>query len=255
MHAVGLADGATVVLRRHVWEKFRVEEPEAPAREIEALVHGRRYGLPVPLVVAADPDGQDIGDGIPVVLTSRIPGRALPGPNVGALAALTAQVHAVTAAGFGRHRYYPWCRETSTRPPRACRRPDLWEQALELWRSAEPAYQPWFIHRDVHPGNVLWARGAAAGIVDWANACIGPAGIDVATCRWNLQEWAGQEAATAFVSAYQELTGHLHHPYWDVAKIVDDDWDIIDQPERVWAAENLLAQALPRLLAAGSEQQ
>jgi hypothetical protein len=84
-------------------------------------------------------------------------------------------------------------------------------------------------------------------VVDWANACIGPAGIDIATCRWNLQEWAGEDAATAFVAVYEELSGRPHHPYWDVAKIVEDDWDLIDDPERVWAAEALLAQALPRL--------
>lgn len=86
-------------------------------------------------------------------------------------------------------------------------------------------------------------------MVDWANACTGPAGIDVATCRWNLQEWAGEEAATSFVAAYEELTGRPHHPYWDVAKIVEDDWDLIDTPHRVRAAESLLAQALPRLVA------
>ena len=250
VHAVRLADGTTVVLRRYIWEKFRVEEPEAPAREIESLAYARRHELPVPEVIAADPDGQDIGDGIPAVLMSRIPGRALPAPNVPALAALAAQVHAVGGPGFDRHRYYPWCRETSTDPPRACRRPKVWVQALQQWRSAEPAYQPCFIHRDFHPGNVLWARGVPSGIVDWANACIGPSGIDVATCRWNLQEWAGERVATAFVSAYEGLTGHAHHPYWDVAKIVEDDWDLIDEPERVWAAEDLLAQALPRLLAA-----
>lgn len=87
-------------------------------------------------------------------------------------------------------------------------------------------------------------------MVDWANACVGPAGIDVATCRWSLQEWAGEEAASAFVAIYEELTGEPYLPYWDVAKIVEDDWDLMDNPRRVWAAEGLLAQAMPRLVAA-----
>jgi aminoglycoside/choline kinase family phosphotransferase len=112
-----------------------------------------------------------------------------------------------------------------------------------------PAYEECFIHRDFHPGNVLWSRGAVSGLVDWTNACTGPVGIDIATCRWNLQEWAGEDVATAFVTSYEELTGRPHHPYWDVAKIVEDDWDLIDDPRRVWAAEDLLARALPRLLA------
>ena len=249
VHAVRLADDSTLVLRRYVWEKFRQEEPEAPVREISALAYARAHRLPVPEVIAADPWGVEVGDGVPVLLMARLRGRALPAPDVRALAAVAAQVHALNGDGFG-HGYYPWCRDTSTRPPRARRRPELWEQALELWRSAEPAFRPCFIHRDFHPGNVLWCNGALSGVVDWANACVGPAGIDVATCRWNLQEWAGEEAASAFVALYEELTGKPHHPYWDVAKLVEDDWDLMDNPQRVWAAEGLLAQAIPRLVAA-----
>lgn len=247
VHIINLADGRSLVLRRYVWDEFRAGEPDAPVREVEALDHARRRGLAVPAVVAADPDGTDVGDGIPVLLMARLPGRAQPAPDAHALAVLAAQVHAVSGAGFGHH-YFPWCRDTSTGPPRTCRRPQLWERALQLWRSAEPAYEACFIHRDFHPGNVLWLRGALSGVVDWANACVGPAGIDIATCRWNLQEWAGAEAATAFVTAYEQLTGRLHHPYWDVAKIVEDDWDLIADPGYVGAAEELLAQALPRLV-------
>lgn len=249
VHAVQLAAGTTLVLRRYVWEKFRTEEPEAPTREVEALEHARRHRLPVPAVIAADPCGHDVGDGVPALLMARVPGRALSAPDAQALAALAAQVHTVTGVDFP-HRYFPWCRDTATAPPPASRRPELWEQALQLWRSAEPAYVACFIHRDLHPGNVLWSRGRVAGLVDWANACTGPAGIDIATCRWNLQEWAGQDAATAFVDSYEVMTGRRHHPYWDVAKIVEDDWDHVEKAERVWAADDFLTQALPRALAA-----
>jgi aminoglycoside phosphotransferase len=210
-----------------LWEKFRVEEPEVATREVEALEYARRHGLPVPAVVGADPGGEEIGDGIPALLMARVPGRAHGAPDIDALAALAARVHAVSGVCFG-HRYFPWCRDTSTEPPQACRHPDLWNNAQELWRSAAPAYQACFIHGDFHPGNVLWFRGSVSGLVDWANACTGPAGIDVATCRWTLQEWAGEDAATAFVAAYEELTGTPHHPYWDVAKILEDDWDLTD---------------------------
>jgi aminoglycoside phosphotransferase (APT) family kinase protein len=249
VHAVRLADGGSLVLRRYVWEKFRIEEPEAPVREVDGLEYARRHGLQVPVVIAADPAGADVGDGIPTLLMARVPGRAQPAPDVRALAAIAARVHSVSRDGFD-YRYRAWCRDTSSAPPRACRRPERWELALRLWRSAEPAYEACFIHRAFHPGNVLWFRGALTGVVDWANACVGPPGIDIATCRWNLQDWAGEQIATQFVTAYEELTRRSHHPYWDVAKIVEDDWDLIDEPERVWAAEEVLAQALPRLLAA-----
>ncbi|MGH8989355.1 MAG: phosphotransferase enzyme family protein, partial [Acidimicrobiales bacterium] len=207
------------------------------------------HGLPVPAVIAADPHGADVGDGIPALLMARVPGRAQAAPDVGALAGLAAQVHSVSAVGFD-HRYSPWCRETATTPPRGCRRPELWERALELWRTGEPAYEACFIHRDFHPGNVLWSRGALGGLVDWANACVGPADMDIATCRWNLLDWAGEEAASAFVAAYEELTGRPHHPYWDVAKIMENDWDTVDDPGWVREAEDLLAEALMRLDAA-----
>jgi Ser/Thr protein kinase RdoA (MazF antagonist) len=246
VHAVLLENGTTLILRRYAWAKFLFDEPEAPAREVEALEYAHRHGLPAPSVIAADPAGSNVGDGVPVVLMERVPGRALASPDVRALAALAAQVHRVSGTSFG-HRYFPWCRATSTRPPRGCRRPDVWQRALDLWRSAEPPYEACFVHRDLHPGNVLWSRGAVAGLVDWANACQGPAGIDIATCRWNLRDWAGEEAAAAFVDTYESITGRRHHPYWDVAKIVEDDWDLVDAPERVWAAEVLLAQAMAAL--------
>jgi Ser/Thr protein kinase RdoA (MazF antagonist) len=250
VHAVRLADDRTLVLRRYAWEKFRLEEPEAPVREVDALNYASHHQLPVPTVMAADPTGSEVGDGIPALLMTRVPGRAVAAPDVAALAALAVQIHAVSGFGF-EHRYFPWCRDTSTVPPRGSRRPELWQEALRLWRSSEPTYEPCFIHRDFHPGNVLWFRGTVAGVVDWANTCTGPAGLDIATCRWNLYESAGPQAATAFVDAYERFTERVHHPYWDVAKIVEDDWDLIDAPQRVRAAETLLAQAIPRLLRAG----
>lgn len=42
VHAIGLADGSTLVLRRYVWEQFREQEPDAPLREIDALDYARR---------------------------------------------------------------------------------------------------------------------------------------------------------------------------------------------------------------------
>lgn len=247
VHLVRLADGRSLVLRRYVWEGFLTLEPDVPRREVEAIGYARGHGLPAPEVVASDIEGREVGDGVPVLLMNRVPGRAQASPDVRALAALAAQVHARSGNDFP-HRFFPWCRDTSTRPPRASHHPEIWEQAQHLWRTAEPPYEPCFVHRDFHPGNVLWSRGALTGLVDWANSCVGPAGIDVATCRWNLQDWADEQAADAFVAAYEEITGRRHHPYWDVAKLVENDWDQIESPRRVLATEAMLEQALPRLL-------
>jgi aminoglycoside phosphotransferase (APT) family kinase protein len=60
-----------------------------------------------------------------------------------------------------------------------------------------PAYEPVTIHRDFHPGNVLWTGADISGIVDWGNACVGPAAFDLAHLRVNLASLAGQAATDA----------------------------------------------------------
>ena len=104
----------------------------------------------------------------------------------------------------------------------------LWERAVEVWHTAMPEYRPVFIHRDFHPGNVLWARGRCTGIVDWPEACRGPAGCDVAHCRSELSRLADIEVADSFRAAYEAITGEPHHPYWEIASVMEHDpshWD------------------------------
>lgn len=243
VHQLRLSNGEVTVLRRYAWPKVVKEEPEAPAREIDALQFAHAHGLPVPAIVAADPDGAEIGDGVPALLMTRVAGKAHAAPDVRKLAVVAASIHAIRANGLAHH-FFPWCRATSTVPPKHCRRPDVWRRALELWRSGEPEYEACFVHRDFHPGNVLWSRGRVTGVVDWVAACAGPAGIDVAACRWNLDGWAGAGVGTAFVRAYEAETGRRHDPYWDVAWVLEDDWDLTDDPERVRVAERRLAEVL-----------
>jgi aminoglycoside/choline kinase family phosphotransferase len=148
----------------------------------------------------------------------------------------------VDPAGLG-HEYFPWYQGTTTAPPAASRWPALWETAIGLWHDAVPAYTPTFVHRDFHPGNVLWWRGRVAGVVDWANACAGPAGCDVATCRANLLDWAGEPAADGFRAAYESLTGRTVDPYWDMACILENGASLWTR-DRLAAAEPELARAV-----------
>jgi aminoglycoside phosphotransferase (APT) family kinase protein len=196
----------------------------------------------VPEVVAADTSGVDIGDGVPALLMSFLAGRAVAAPDVRRLAKVVAAIHAVDPAGFG-HDYFPWFTGTTVAPPPASRWPRLWETAIGLWHDAVPPYAPTFIHRDFHPGNVLWARRRLSGVVDWANACAGPRGCDVATCRANLADLAGDLAADDFRAAYEALTGEAFHPYWDMACILENGpsfWT----PAQVAASEPHLARAV-----------
>ncbi len=249
VHSLTLCDGRRLVLRRYVWHKVIDEEPEAPAREAAGMAWAGAHGLPAPDVLAVDLDGGEVGDGTPALLMSQLPGRAEPVPDVVRLAKLAASIHAVTPAGF-EYEYAPWCRDTCTRPPAAATKPRLWGRAIELWHTTQPPAAPAFIHRDLHPGNVLWSQGEVSGVVDWVNACVGPAGVDVATCRWNLVDWAGPERADAFVTAYERRTGSAHHPYWDLASLLADDYDLGVSAGQVATVESHLASVVPRVLGA-----
>ncbi|MGH9191920.1 MAG: phosphotransferase family protein [Acidimicrobiales bacterium] len=242
VHGLYAVDGTRLVLRRYVWPGFLDDEPIAPRREVAALRFGATRGLPMPEVVAADIAGVDIGDGVPALLMSFMPGRALAAPDAHRLAEVAAAIHATDPNGFD-HGYFPWYADTTVAPPAASRWPRLWETAIALWHDAVPEYTPTFIHRDFHPGNVLWWRVRVSGVVDWANACVGPRGCDVATCCANLVDLAGDRAADGFRAAYESLTGEAVHPYWDMACLLENGASFWT-PREVAASEPYLARAV-----------
>jgi aminoglycoside phosphotransferase (APT) family kinase protein len=242
VHGLYFADGPRLVLRRYVWPGFLEDEPIAPQREVDALRFAARHALPVPEVVAADVAGAEIGDGVPALLMTFLPGRAVAAPDSGRLAEVAAAIHDSDPAGLG-HDYFRWFEGTTTAAPPASRWPELWEAAIELWHGAPPAYTPTFIHRDFHPGNVLWWRGRVTGVVDWANACAGPRGCDVATCSANLIDLAGERAADDFQDAYESLTGEDLHPFWEMAGILENGASFWT-PARLAESEPYLARAV-----------
>jgi aminoglycoside phosphotransferase (APT) family kinase protein len=242
LHALYLSDGTRFVLRRYLWPGFLEDEPVVPQREVDALRFALSHGRPVPEIVAADVTGDEIGDGVPALLMTLLPGRAVGVPDLVELAKVAASIHSTRPTGFG-HDYFPWYRGTTTRAPAASTWPSLWDTATELWHNEMPSYNPTFIHRDFHPGNVLWVRARASGVVDWANACRGPWGCDVAHCRANLIALSSPQAADEFLAAYELLTGGTYHPYWDLASVLEhgpSHWT----PERLVESERRLARAV-----------
>jgi Ser/Thr protein kinase RdoA (MazF antagonist) len=219
VHRVDLANGAKLVVRRYVWGGFLEDEPIAPQREVDALIFAHARGLPAPELVAADVSGEEVGDGVPVLLTTFLPGRAIAVPDLYRLAELAAAIHDADLRGY-EHEYFPWCVDTAGVPPQAGR-PAVWEAAMEIWLHEMPPYEPRFVHRDYHPGNVLWSRGQPTGVVDWVAACRGPWGCDVAHCRANLLELADAATADRFLSAYESLTGRVYEPYWEIASVLE----------------------------------
>ncbi|HXW80352.1 MAG TPA: aminoglycoside phosphotransferase family protein [Acidimicrobiales bacterium] len=245
VHVVVLSDGRHLVLRRYVWRWVLQDEPMAPQREVDALNFASAAGLFCPRPIAVDVPGLSTGDGIPAILTTKLAGTAVAVPDLYRLAETAGAIHSLSAETLG-HRYFPWYRGTTTAAPESATRPQLWETAIEIWRSEMPSYRPTLVHRDFHPGNVLWVRGRCSGVVDWVNACEGPPGCDVAHCRWNLIELAGPQSADQFLDAYQDITGNTYHPYWEIASVLEhgpSSWD----SGHIAQAETLLTAALDLL--------
>lgn len=238
VHRLDLADGRAVALRRYLWRGFLDAEPDAPQRELDALRFATDEGLAAPRVLAADPDGSSIGDAVPAIVMTFLPGVPQARPDPHRLAEAAAAIHAVDPTGLG-HDYFPWYEAEMTTPPPLATRPALWEEAIAIWQHQVPAYEAVLIHRDFHPGNVQWSRRRVTGVVDWVGACRGPAGCDVATCWSNLVDWADRGLADAFVSAYRSITGEALQPFWKLA-------NLLEAGPRHWTPANL-AKGEPEL--------
>lgn len=103
-----------------------------------------------------------------------------------------------------------------------------WAAAIDMIRKPAPPYEGRFLHRDFHPGNVLFdvppARPADAritGVVDWAQPSWGPSDLDVARCSTNLALLHGPAWGLRFAEAYEEAGGVLaaaasERLYWRV---------------------------------------
>jgi aminoglycoside phosphotransferase (APT) family kinase protein len=262
-HAVDVADAAggvhRLVLRRWARPGWEVDDPTlTAAREAAALELLAATPVPAPRLVAADPDGATCD--VPALLLTRLPGRP---PEVAAdprrlVAGLAAALPAIHAAGAGAaalpayHRFYD---PRALVPPAWSGRPGLWARAIEVAAGPPPAGESCLIHRDYHPGNTLWSRGRLVGVVDWNFASWGPPSFDLGHMRANLAADLGPAWADEFLAAHRALTGFEHHPWWDVAAVVD--LDLIPAPSPPPApeldrVEAFVAAALDRLGPAGS---
>jgi aminoglycoside phosphotransferase (APT) family kinase protein len=216
VHALDLADGRALVLRRFVRPEWLAEEPDVPHREAAALGLLRASPVPTPQLVGADPTGGEAGD--PAVLMTRLPGAVEWRPAdldgfLRGLAELLPAIHA-TPPGPGIPAYRPYALE-SHRPPSWTTRPDVWERGFAVFDDPPPSDERRFIHRDFHPGNVLWTGGAVTGVVDWASTSIGAPSADIGHCRMNLAGVLGLAAADRFLGFCGGAAAD-YHPYWDI---------------------------------------
>ena len=230
VHAINLDDSLghrhRFVLRRFVRSDWLAREPDLAQREASVLQLLQGSDVPAPELVAVDSTGK-VCD-VPAVLMTRLPGRVNLVPHdrtswLTQLASALPVIHAVNTRGYTVQPYRPYNNPRELEPPAWSKRVGAWERVLALLAGPTPETPRCFIHRDYHPGNVLWSRNRLTGVVDWTNASFGPPGIDAGHCRRNLAQLYGVEVADRFLDIYRTVAGqsYEHHPYWDAVTAID----------------------------------
>ncbi|MFB7733407.1 phosphotransferase family protein [Streptomyces sp. NPDC056112] len=134
------------------------------------------------------------------------------------------RIHRLPVTSEARPRtYQAWTAPERVSPPEGTDRPELWQRAVDVIRREPPAYRACFLHRDFHPGNVLFTGDGdglrISGVVDWVETSWGPADLDVAHCSTALALLHGVAAGMDFADRYLAAGGtpaedRAAHLYW-----------------------------------------
>jgi aminoglycoside phosphotransferase (APT) family kinase protein len=213
---IGTRDGGTrhLVLRTFA----NVEHAEDWLnREAGALTLLPGTGVPAPGLVAVDPTAEHCE--YPSLLMTHLAGRTVLDDEgletrVPLLARQLVAIHALRPAERP-HEYVALTTADTVVTPKGADAA-AWAAAIDVIRRPAPPYQGRFLHRDFHPGNVLFdvppskpAGARITGVVDWAATSWGPADLDVAHCSTNLALLHGQAWGLRFAEAYEEVGGVL----------------------------------------------
>ncbi|MFB7266480.1 phosphotransferase family protein, partial [Streptomyces nojiriensis] len=173
--------------------------------------------VPAATLVAVDATAQHCDH--PSLLMSLLPGTVrLDDRNAEDRAELLARqlvrIHQLPTAADQRPRtYQAWASPERVSPPAATGRPELWQRAVDVIRREPPAHRGRFLHRDFHPGNVLFTGAdedlRISGVVDWVETSWGPADLDVAHCSTALALLHGVPAGMGFADRYAAAGGTL----------------------------------------------
>lgn len=193
-------------------------------REAAGLTALADSGLPMPRLLAADPDGTQTTR--PTSLTTFVGGAVDLTPAdlrdwVGQLARMLARIHAAAAPAlqpcsvWAPDRSRPWLTD-----------PGLATEAAALAERPPAADDLVLSHGDYQHFNVLWRDGTLANVVDWTGVGLASRGFDVGHCRLNLAVLFSAEAAMQFLDDYEAASGVRVDPAVDVQRLLcfDDEW-------------------------------
>ncbi|MFD4942008.1 phosphotransferase family protein [Streptomyces sp. NPDC058239] len=223
----GPQGGRSLVLRSFVKPFFVRHAPGLLTREADVLRLLGATEVPAARLVAVDAGAEHCDH--PSLLMTLLPGQvrvddAGAEERIGLLARQLTDIHRVRVTDATRPRdYEAWTAPDRVRVPGSTGRARLWRRAVDVIRREPPAYTPRFLHRDFHPGNVLFAGAGAglriSGVVDWVETSWGPADLDVAHCSTALALLHGVPAGMSFAEEYTGAGGRLSasgadHLYW-----------------------------------------
>ncbi|MFC9128254.1 phosphotransferase family protein [Streptomyces sp. NPDC057099] len=216
-------------------------------REAGALILLAGTGVPAPGLVAVDPTAARCE--YPSLLMTHLEGRTVLDDEglesrVPCLARQLVEIHALRPAERPREYVALTTADTFVTPKGADAA--AWAAAIDVIRRPAPPYEGRFLHRDFHPGNVLFdasssspAAARITGVVDWAATSWGPADLDVAHCSTNLALLHGPAWGLRFAEAYEEAGGVLaatasERLYWRVRDglAFSEEVRLVSQPWR-----------------------
>ncbi|MER6530134.1 phosphotransferase [Streptomyces sp. NPDC001508] len=234
----------SLVLRSFVTPFFLRHAEGLLTREASVLRLLGGTDVPAPTPIAVDATARHCDH--PSLLMSLLPGNVRLGDDgverrTTLLARQLLRIHRVRVPAADRPRaYQAWTSPAQVRPPDATARPELWRRAVDGIRREPPEHVARFLHRDFHPGNVLFTEERdesdehderdrdggdgggglrITGVVDWVETSWGPADLDVAHCSTALALLHGVPTGMRFADQYVAAGGTLTadaggHLYW-----------------------------------------
>jgi aminoglycoside phosphotransferase (APT) family kinase protein len=232
MHAVTVRCGPTeyeLVLRRMFREPWKTHAVGLLEREAGILRFLAPHPVPTAEFVAVDATAEMTDE--PALLMRRLPGRLRLDASdraevVDELARMLTAIHAVRPPRHQRPRaYQSWAVPERRVIPEWATQPELWTRAFSLIEREPPAFRGCFLHRDFHPGNVLFDHSSISGVVDWVETSWGPSDLDVAHCCTGLAVLHGTDAVEQLIDAYRAAGGELaddpnERAYWQLIDAV-----------------------------------
>ncbi|WP_425247399.1 alpha/beta fold hydrolase [Streptomyces sp. NEAU-NA10] len=262
MRRLTLDDGTELVLRTFVKPFFRGHAPGLLTREASVLaLLADQEDIPSARLVAVDATAEHCDH--PSLLMTSLPGRVRVDEEdlehrLDLLAAQLVRIHEVEPDERPRP-YQAWTSPDRVRTPAGA----LWERAVDVIRRDPPPYEGCFLHRDFHPGNVLFDGDCdcdgvggddglrITGVVDWVETSWGPADLDVAHCSTALALLYGPEYGLGFRERYEARGGRRladgpDHLYWRLldALAYSPDAAKLAGPWRELGRTDLTAQVL-----------